>query len=409
MKINFNHFPLAVCFALLFCSGCKKSSIAEEPETLTLQDKKMAVVNSVADHVIETGMSLSQINAVIAGASSGQTVYVQPGTYSITGKIVMKTGVSLVKQTTTSPIFDASSLSTLLVMNYTTDMSNCIISGITFWNIRFSVVSAGGTAFKYCIFDYGKRAVNTDKTNNLKDAYMEFKDTDLSQVSNCVFSHRATDPGRGVWVKNTTNAKIINNTFGNGGTTGYFVTAINDNSQSNSLIDGNVIQRNTALNTVDSLTDHGMYAHSFNGLTISNNTVSGWPAAATGGSIKARNGQNLSISNNTLNGSGIMLYEYLSGTAFPYLKNVVVSNNTINMASAASDMYHGIGYYRDNTSHSEYSIRIADNKLPNGVIFATSSNINVTDFNAAGGGVYNNDTATGYLLLKSGISNSGNY
>jgi len=409
MKINFDYLPLAICFALLLCSGCKTDSIAEGPETQTLQNKKMAGVNAVADHVIETGMNLTQINAVIAGASSGQTVYVQAGTYTITGKIEMKAGVSLVKQTTTNPIFDASGLSALLIMNYTTDMSNCIISGITFWNIRFSVVSSASTTFKYCIFDYGKRAVNTNKTNNLKDAYLEFKDTDLSQVSNCVFSHRATDAGRGVWVKNTTNAKIINNTFGNGGTTGYFVTAINDNSQSNSLIDGNVIQRNTVLNTVDSLTDHGMYAHSFNGLTISNNTVSGWPATASGGSIKARNGQSLNISNNTLNNSGILLYEYVSGTSFPYLKNVVVSNNTINMASAANDMYHGIGYYRDNTVHSEYSIRIADNTLPNGTIYAMSSNINTTDFNAAGGGVYNNDIATGYLLLKSGISNSGNY
>lgn len=409
MNISFNHLRSAVCFVLLFSSGREKDSIAGQPEKLTLQDKSIAAANSVADHVIETGMNLSQINAVIAGASSGQTVYVQPGTYNITGKIVMKAGVSLVKQTTTNPIFDASGLSTLLIMNYTTDMSNCIISGITFWNIRFSVVSAASTTFKYCIFDYGKRTVNTNKTNNLKDAYLEFKDTNLSQVSNCVFSHRASDPGRGVWVKNTTNAKIINNTFGNGGTTGYFVTAINDNSQSNSLIDNNVVQRNTVLNTVDSLTDHGMYAHSFNGLTISNNTVSGWPATASGGSIKARNGQNLSISNNTLNASGILLYEYVSGTSFPFLKNVVVINNTINMASPANDMYHGIGYYRDNTSHSEYSIRIVDNTLPNGAIYVMSSNINVVDFNAAGGGVYNNDTASGYLLLKSGISNSGNY
>lgn len=409
MHINFNYLSRAVFFFLLFCSGCKTNSIAEVPEKLTLQDKKLAVVNAVADQVIETGMNLAQINAVIAGANSGQTVYVQPGTYTITGKIVMKAGVSLVKQTTTSPIFDASGLGTLLIMNYTTDLNNCTISGITFWNIRFSVVSSASTTFKYCIFDYGKRAVNTNKTNNLKDAYLEFKDTNLSQVSNCVFAHRASDAGRGVWLKNTTNSKIINNTFGNGGTTGYFVTAINDNSQGNSLIDGNVIQRNVALNAVDSLTDHGLYAHSFNGLTISNNTVSGWPATASGGSIKARNGQNLNISTNTLNDSGVLLYEYISGTAFPYLKNVLVTSNTINMASAASDMYHGIGYYRDNTTHSEYSIRIADNILPNGTIYALSSNINVADFNAAGGGVYNNDTATGYLLLKSGISNSGNY
>ncbi|SMD07182.1 right-handed parallel beta-helix repeat-containing protein [Pedobacter africanus] len=409
MKMNFNHFPLALSFALLLPFGCKKDSVENDAATGALNTEKTAAINSVADHVVETGMTLAQINAVIAGATAGDTVYVQPGTYSITGKIIMKAGVSLIKQTGTNPIFDASSSANLLIMNYTTDMSNCIVSGITFWNIRFSIVSAGSTVFKYCIFDYGKRTPNTNKTNNLKDAYLEFKDTNLSQVNNCVFSHRIADPGRGVWIKNTTNSKILNNAFGNGGTTGYFVTAINDNSQSNSLIDGNVVKRNIVLNSVDSLTDHGMYAHSFNGLTITNNTISGWPANASGGSIKARNGQNLNISGNILNDSGILLYEYLSGTAFPYLNNVVVSANEINIASPASDMYHGIGYYRDNTSHSEYSIRIAANKLPNGTIYALASAINVTNFNAAGGGVYNNDTAAGYLLLKSGIANSGNY
>jgi hypothetical protein len=409
MKTTSNYLLRAMLFVVSFSFACKRESSLDEMNAASLKAMKATTLTSVADHVIETGMSLSQINAVIAGASSGETVLVQPGTYSITGKIVMKAGVSLAKQTSTNPIFDASASAVILTMSYTTDISNCLISGITFWNVRFSMIGAAGTSFKYCIFDYGKRAMNTNKTNNLKDAYLEFRDADLSLVSNCVFCHRAADPGRGVWLKNTTNSKIINNTFGNGGTTGYFVTAINDNSQSNSLIDGNTLSRNPGLSLVDSLTDHGMYAHSFNGLTISNNTVSGWPANASGGSIKARNGQNLNISGNTLNDSGILLYEYSNNPSFPYLKYVVVANNTINIAGAAADMYHGIGYYRDNTIHSEYSINISDNLLPNGTIYAAGSVINVADFNAAGGGVYHNDTATGYVLLKTGINNSGNY
>ncbi|SDO61183.1 Right handed beta helix region [Pedobacter steynii] len=409
MKTTSNYLLRAMLFVVSCSFACKRDSSLQEMNAAPAKALKTAAVASVADHVIETGMSLSQINAVIAGANPGETVLVQPGTYSVTGKIVMKAGVSIAKQTSTNPIFDASALSTILTMSYTSDMSNCLVSGITFWNIRFSMIGAGSTSFKYCIFDYGKRALNTNKTNNLKDAYLEFRDADLSLVSNCVFCHRVADPGRGVWLKNTTNSKIMNNTFGNGGTTGYFVTAINDNSQSNSLIDGNTITRNPALSLVDSLTDHGIYAHSFNGLTISNNTVSGWPVNGSGGSIKARNGQNLNISGNTLNDSGILLYEYANSPSFPYLKYVVVANNTINIPAAAADMYHGIGYYRDNTIHSEYSINISDNLLPNGTIYAAGSAINVADFNAAGGGVYHNDTATGYLLLKTGISNSGNY
>lgn len=392
---------LIVLFGAAF--SCQKHVIAEpENNDATVRAKEETLT-------IDASMTLAQINAVIASANAGETVYADAGTYTITGKIVMKAGVSLAKLTTTNPVFSAASLSSILTLSYGTELNNCTISGITFWNIRMVITSAENVALKYCIFDYGKRAANTNKTNNLKDDYVELLSTDSSLVTNCVFCHRATDAGRGVWTKSTTNARILNNTFGNGGTTGYFVCAINDNSQSNSLISGNTLNRNTALNSIDSLTDHGMYCHSFTGLTITNNTVSGWPTNASGGSIKARNGSNLTISNNTLNDAGIMLYEYVSNTAYPYLNNVVVSSNTINIASAASDIYHGIGYYRDNTTHSEYSINITGNNLPNGTIMANSSNIDVTNFNAAGGGVYNNDVATGYLLLKSGINNSGNY
>src|SRR5690606_36905093 len=131
--------------------------------------------------------------------------------------------------------------------------------------------------------------------------------------------------------------------FGNGGSTGYFVTAINDNSNG-TLIKDNVISRATALTNPDE-TDHGIYAHSFDGLTIRQNTISGWPANDTGGAVKARNGQNLLITQNTFNNSGILLYVYsTSSGSFMYLNNAVISTNTINVAGPANDLYHGIGY-----------------------------------------------------------------
>lgn len=404
-------FVLLMTGVTLLAASCKKQEVIQNQQASTTTTTPGLQTFTVANHIIDSGMTLSQINAVIAGASAGQTVLVHSGTYNITGKIVMKAGVSLAKLSSTNPIFDASALSTQLNLAYSTDVSNCTFSGITFWNIKFTVTSSVKTAFKYCIFDYGKRKANTNKTNNLSDAYINLNSTDSSLVYNCVFCHRSTDPGRGVWVAaGCTNDIVRKNTFGNGGSTGYFVCAINDNSQSNSIIDSNTIARNTALNSIDSLSDHGLYAHSFNGLVISNNTfTSGWQTNDSGGDIKARNGQYLTISNNTLNDAGIMLYEYINTPAFPYLKYVVVSNNTINISSPASDMYHGIGYYRDNTTDSEYSINITGNSLPNGCIFATSTNIVAANFNAAGGGVYTNDTATGYVLLRSGITNSGNY
>jgi len=400
-----NVWALLMMGSSFLAASCRKEQpSADEPIVPSASER------NAANPVIETGMTLARINAVIAGASAGQTVLVQPGTYAITGKIAMKAGVSLVKQTSVNPVFDASDLKSKLTLNYSSELNNCLFSGLTFWNIRVVVTNASKAAFKHCIFDYGKRTPNTNKTNNLKDDYLELVNTDSSLVFNCVFSCRSTDPGRGVWTKNTTNARIQKNTFGNGGSTGYFVCAINDNSLRNSVIEDNTIARNSALNTIDSLTDHGMYAHSFNGLTISGNTfASGWPTNASGGNIKARNGQHLTISNNTLNDSGILLYEYSNTPAFPYLKHVMVSNNAIHISSPANDMYHGIGYYRNNTTDSEYSINITGNRLPNGTIYALSTNIAPANFNAAGGGVYNNDTATGYLLLRSGIANSDNY
>jgi len=403
-------FVLLMTGVTLLAASCKKQEVtsSEQVTAATATAPKLQTF-TVANHIIDSGMTLSQINAVIAGATAGQTVLVHSGTYNITGKIVMKAGVSLAKLSSTNPIFDATGLSSLLNLAYSTEVSHSTFTGLTFWNIKMTITGSTSTAIKYCIFDYGKRAANTNKTNNLSDAYINLNSTDSARVSNCVFSHRSTDPGRGVWVgSGSTNDIVRKNTFGNGGSTGYFVCAINDNSQSNSVIDSNTITRNTALDAVDSLSDHAMYAHSFNGLTISNNIVSGWPLTGSGG-IKARNGQYLTISGNTITGTGILLYEYVSTPAFPYLKYVVVSGNTINISAPAADIYHGIGYYRDNTTDSEYSINITGNSLPNGTISITGGNLNTTNFNAAGGGVYNNNTATGYLLLKTGITNSGNY
>jgi hypothetical protein len=393
----------------LFAFSCNKEALLQPAPVMTASTAALPVTNAVADHVIETGMSLAQINAVIAGTNAGDTVKIQPGTYTITGKIVMKAGVKLIKQTTTNPVFDASALSTILTINYGNEFNNCLFSGITFWNIRFAITGAKNATLKYCLFDYGKRAVATNKTNNLKDDYLEFLSNDSALVANSVFCHRSADPGRGVWVKNTTNARILNNTFGNGGSTGYFVCAINDNSLAGSTISSNILNRNTALNSIDSLTDHGLYAHSFDGLVISGNTISGWPANGSGGAVKVRNGQNVTISGNTMNGSGVLLYEYSNLPAFPYLKNVIVSGNTINMSATGNDAYHGIGYYRDNAIDMEYSIKINNNILPAGTIWVNGANLNVANFNANGGGVYSNQTAAGNLFLKTGISNSGNY
>ena len=406
--MNIPNFLLMNCifYSMLYFSSCVDAEVIihENEQAAFVQDTEV-MQKSIANLTIETGMTLAQMNAVIAAASSGQTVYVEPGTYNITGKLTMKNGITL-RPVSGTPVFDARTHNTLELhqMAYTSDISNCRIIGIAFYNIRFRVTDAANVIFNNCTFDYGKRKDGTDK-KFLNDAYIHFLRVNQGEIKFCTFSWRVNNSGRGVYNTGSTGIKITNNTFGNGGATGYFVTAINDNS-TNSFISANTIRR-IASWVDDSQTDHGIYTHSFNNMQIVGNTISGWPANAAGGAIKARNGDKLTISNNTFNNSGVMLYTYDHATQ-PFLKNVVVSGNTINLSGpAANNIYNGIGYWRNTTSGSEYSIRIANNILPNGTIKADFATLVVSNFNANSGGVFSNDI--GAMYLKSGINNSGNY
>ncbi len=393
---------VALLLGATFLFSCQEG-LENEPSPVAAPK---ALYSSPATHTITTGMTFSQMNSVLASTTSGDIVDVEPGTYTITGKLTMRDGITIRNQSSTLPVFEAtsSSPSQLLEMYYSSNINNCSIRGIVFHNIRYRIYGQEHVEFDNCTFDYGIRKSGTDK-KYLKDAYLEFVQGCIEPtVTNCTFSRRSGNSGRGIYNKISENAVFSSNTFGNGGSTGYFVTAINDNGNG-STISNNTISRNASwVNTAE--TDHGIYAHSFDGLDITGNTISGWPLNASGGAIKARNGENLTISNNTMNTSGVLLYVYNSST-HPFLNNVVVSNNTINVTGAGNNIYSGIGYWRNTTSGSEYSIRIEGNILPNGTIKAQFSNLVVADFNAAGGGVFNNDISAMYL--KAGINNSGNY
>lgn len=400
-----NHLVILLGLAFLSLS-CQKGSVVEPTLQANKSSEKITPL-SVADLTIETGMNLTEINTVIAAANVGDTVWVEPGTYEITGKIVMKAGITLHKRTATNPIFDATeSGSELLLMSYSTELNDCLFKGITFYNIRILVNNAVNVKFWYCTFDYGKRKPGTDKAY-LSDAYVQFNNTDNSIVDSCKFYRRAGNSGRGIYSLNTTNLKIINNQIGNNGSLGYFVTAINGstNTNSNTQIQANTIRRNpTWVNASE--TDHGIYMHSFDGVLIKYNTISGWPTTADGVNIKVRNCQNITIFGNQLVTSGVVMYEYDSST-HPFFKNVYVAYNTITISSPVNDIYHGIGYWRNNTTGTEYAIKISNNTMPNGTIHTTGGNLDVTNFNAAGGGIYNNDA--GLLNIKTGINNSGNF
>jgi hypothetical protein len=403
-----NGFLKLLMLNVLFVSQSCKQEFNEGFENKVASSKSEIGIMSVANLTIETGMTLAQMNSVIAAANAGDTVWVEAGTYYIpSGKIVMKSGVTLQRKTAVNPIFDATSVANgmLTMPYYTGQIDNCLIRGITFHNIRFSINSAQNLRFMYCDFDYGKRPSGTDK-NFYQDAYIQLTGTDSAVVDNCNFYRRSGNSGRAIWNTSATNSKIINNDIGDGGALGYFVTGINESATNNTIIQANKIKRNPALNTDDAQTDHGIYAHSFDQVLIKYNTISGWPANASGGSVKARNGQNISIFGNNMTGSGVLLYEY-SGSTSPFLKYVDVSYNTIDITTNVNDIYHGIGYWRNNATDMEYSIRITHNTMPNGTINFIGANLDVSNFNASSGGVFDNDM--GILNIKTGINNSGNF
>lgn len=389
-------------FIVLAFSACRKNGGG----TVVLPEP----VPFVPQHLIKTGMTVLQMDSIIADADAGDTVYIEPGTYTITKSPVVKPGITLSRLGNENPVFDARGMSAFLNFNFKDVGAGCTLFGITFYNMRMDIWNAPGMKVINCKFDHHKRQPNTNKGNWYRDDYLSIA-SDSVLVYGCTMLHRSANPGRGVWIRSgTTNARVISNTFGLNDSTGCFITAINDNSLSNTLIDSNIVNRNAGFDPGGEYTDHGIYAHSFNGLVISNNTISGWPTNGSGGAVKARNGQNLKITNNVFNHSGILLYTYVSGTAHPFLKNVLIKDNIINVdpSTPVGGIYRGIGYYRNtgDPNFTEYSMRIENNKLPYGTI---GIGARPEDFNANNGGVYNNQTAPGGLILAAGINQSGNY
>ncbi|WAC40715.1 hypothetical protein [Pedobacter sp. SL55] len=142
---------MAMAFLGFGITACTKSVLTENVATESA--KLLSQTNTVTNLTITTGMTLAQMNQVIAAANAGDTVWVEAGTYNITGRINMKAGVTMAKKTSTNPIFDATgSTAQLLALSYTTDLSNSTFSGITFWNIRFVINGSSKTTFKILYF-----------------------------------------------------------------------------------------------------------------------------------------------------------------------------------------------------------------------------------------------------------------
>lgn len=418
---NLLKFPsvimLLYLFSFLSCSSPLDEIVTEETQNVKEEqaiknnNNSSRVGYSGTTHNINSTMSETTINSILGAANSGDRVIAASGTYHISVKLNMRSGVSLIAHPGTVAIFDArtSSPDQLLNCYYSSNLTDVVFDNIYFYNVRFKIAGQERVTFYNCTFNFGKKLAGSTKSN-LNDAYLHFNSNSKSpEVSNCKFYRDAPAYiGRGIYSK-TIDAKFHNNVFGTSSHS-YFITAINDNGI-NTEIKSNTIYRAPTSWVDSNQTDHGIYVHSFVNMLIQDNYVKGWPANATGGAVKARNGNILKILNNDFVNSGILLYCYKSALAHPFLKNVTITGNTITgLTSSSNKVYNGIGYWRNSSTFgTEYNIKIASNSLPNGAIKADFSYLNASQFNQVDGGVYNNDTAAGGIYLHSGISQAGNH
>lgn len=381
------------------------------------------------------GSTQAQIQTIINGAVSGDTVSFSAGTYVITGTFTVGNGITLAGNNCT---WDGSSAANIVKALNPTTLTNFTVKDLYTTNIKFSFYNASnpaninGVLVSNVRFDSGKAESGTPPEDT---HYIgPIKATSVT-VSGCRFRRTSAYPGKGVYGYLAVNLTVQNCIFGasdssgaDAATYGHFKTAINLNNSStsggfvsNTLITGNWVYRNIAM-TSGTLEDHGFYMLGFNGLTVTNNTISGWTPSSTGGAMKIRQGINAKVDGNTLIRSGILLYVYDNNPVL-YLQDVVITNNTITCYDdpVPADIYHGIGYWRSfayglHTPPYEYSIRIANNTLNRATISAAQADLDTTSWNATNpynsnlpGGVYNNTlNFGGTLTLKAGVAQSGN-
>jgi hypothetical protein len=378
---------------------------------------------------IPAGADQSAIQAAITGAAPGDTIQFAPdATYTLTQTLTLKDNITLDGNNCT---WDATAQPNILRLVNAATLQNVTIKNATARNImlRFWVNGAAFTDITNINivairFQDGK-AESTPDTAQIDSRYIQIKAAGIN-IAECQFLRTSATPGKAIQLYCAQNITITACLFGatrtdgaDCDTHGWFKTAINLTDDSslgnpvlNTLITASKIHRAAAMDDASANCDHGIYAHHFDGLEISGNTISGWPPSATGGAIKIRNAQNFKVCNNLFLRSGILLYTY-DDTRSQYLKHGLIAGNTIKLDpwTGASDMYHGIGYWRNvgaSDDPSEHSIRVAGNTLENGDINIIADPLNATGWSASNGGVFNNTTIGGSIQLKTGIAQSGN-
>ncbi len=368
----------------------------------------LAPTHAVERRVSPSGDSGGNNAAVIQNAinqsATGDVVVLNAGNYVLSSAITFKSGVSVKGDGAVA--LDATGLDTPLILDQTGALTTFTLDSITLKNIqlKFTGTASYGTmtniTLSNCTF------TDIKNTGLSQTAYVAFAYGRNNKVENCKFFRPDQSYfGRAVQLFKTKNTSILNNTV-----RGFFLNAVVSSSASfDTEIIGNTFVRTPS--ELESKTDqnqnedHGIYLASFNGLTVQRNTIGGWTATADGMCAKLRNGENAVFSENKCSKSGIGLFVYANAEP-RYLKNIKIENNdfTLDPWNNTLSVYNGIGYYRTDAQGIEASIRIANNRLPQGCIFIAGYGNTVNTiatgatFNDNNGGIFNNRVAAANAL-----------
>ncbi|TLX72984.1 T9SS type A sorting domain-containing protein [Labilibacter sediminis] len=354
--------------------------------------------------------------------ASGTTVYLEPGTYTITQSVIDawaagvkgKSNITFQRTGSGTVVMDGNGFAEQQNVKFE-NCDNLLVKDITLKNIKLTLWNCTNSTFdniisreQKFILPEGQDAKEYGKLVSL----LAIGHGDNCTISNCTLEYTFTGfNGKVIKSYRGTNHKFINNTITGKMQGAYEIwTAKSEvtngiEGYSGALVQGGYIERIDA-NALGG-EDHGIYFHDVSDAMIDNVTIKGFTPTAAGGAVKIKNSDNVEVKNCTFYTSGILLRTGSSG--WQHLENIYIHDNTIYGGLAIST------YMTPNAGFDNPMALVFENNLlyDDGI----KMTYNAAKFNqyssraGKNGGIYNNGYGNGQTLnITSGVNGvSTNY